>query len=106
MFTSAKDLMAGRAAKSYLNSLIKAYGRVDELIVDSKHRRIELTCQLEGEVSPIGVTIERYELERRGEKTFISVRESSATRPWMQAAMRQHLHHRAIELPSWAAAVL
>ena len=98
--------MAGRAAKGFLNNLIKAYGRVDELMVDSKHRRIELVCQLEGEVSPIGVTIEKYRLERRAEKSFLVVTESSATRPWMQAGMRQHLHNREIELPSWAAAVL
>ncbi|WP_414661718.1 hypothetical protein [Horticoccus sp. 23ND18S-11] len=106
MFYAAKDMMAAKAAKTYLNNVIKAYGRVEELIVDSKRRRIELSCQLEGEVSLIGVTIEQYRLERRDEKTFVAVVASSATRPWMQAAMRQHLHGREFELPSWAAAVL
>lgn len=106
MFSAAKDLMTSKAAKSYVNDFIKSYGRVEELSIDSKRRRIDLRCQLNGEVSPIGVTIEKYQLEQRGGKTFLEVIDSSATRPWMQAAMRQHLHGRKIEVPGWAAAAL
>ena len=50
--------------------------------------------------------IERYQLVQEGGKTFLEVLDSSATRPWMQAAMRQHLHGRRIAVPSWAAAAL
>lgn len=106
MFSAAKDLMTSKAAKSYVNDFIKSYGRVEELSIDSKRRRIDLRCQLNGEVSPIGVTIEKYQLEQRDGKTFLEVIDSSATRPWMQAAMRQHLHGRKIEVPGWAAAAL
>lgn len=106
MFSAAKDMMTSSAAKAYVNDYIKAYGRVEELSIDSKRRRIDLRCQLNGEVSPIGVTIEKYHVEQQGGKTFIQVVDSSATRPWMQAAMRDHLHGRKFELPSWAAAAL
>jgi hypothetical protein len=106
MFSAAKDLMTSKAAKSYVNDLIKSYGKVDELSIDSKRHRVDMRCQLAGEVSPIGVTIEKYQLEQRGGKTFIQVLDSSATRPWMQAAMRAHLHGRKFEVPGWAAAAL
>jgi hypothetical protein len=106
MFAAAKDMMTSKAAKTWVNDFIKAYGRVEELSIDSKRRRIDLKCQLTGEVSPIGVTIEKYQLEKGGGKTYIEVIDSSATRPWMQAAMRQHLHGRKIEVPGWAAAAL
>lgn len=106
MFAAAKDMMTSKAAKSYLNDFIQSYGKVDELSIDSKRRRIELKCQLTGEVSPIGVTIEKYQLEKRDGKTYLEVLDSSATRPWMQAAMRAHLHGRKIELPAWAATAL
>jgi hypothetical protein len=106
MFSAAKDLMTSKAAKAYVNDYIKAYGHVDELTIDSKRHRIDVKCQLAGEVSPIGVTIEKYAIEQQGGKTFIQVLDSSATRPWMQAAMRQHLHGRRFELPSWAASAL
>jgi hypothetical protein len=106
MFSAAKDLMTSKAAKSWVNDYIKTYGQVEEFSIDSKRRRIDMKCHLKGEVSPIGVTIEKYQLEQRGGKTYIEVIDSSATRPWMQAAMRAHLHGRKIEVPGWAAAAL
>jgi hypothetical protein len=106
MFSAAKDLMTSKAAKAFVNEKIRNYGRVEDLTIDSKRRRIDVTCQLTGEVSPISVSIEKYRVEQQGGKTFIEVLDSSATRPWMQAAMRDHLHGRKIELPAWAAAAL
>jgi hypothetical protein len=106
MFSAAKDLMTSKAAKAYVNDFIKTFGKVDELSIDSKRHRIDVVCQLTGEVSPIGVTIEKYRVEQSGGKTFLEVIDSSATRPWMQAAMRQHLHGKKIEVPSWAASAL
>lgn len=106
MFTAAKDLMSSKAAKAYANNLIGRYGSVDDLTIDSKRQRIEVMVRLNGEASPIGVTIEKYELQQAGGKTFLAVADSSSTRPWLQAVMRDHLHGRRFELPSWAAAAL
>jgi hypothetical protein len=106
MFSAAKDMMSSKAAKSYANNLISRYGSVDELAIDSKRRRIEVVVQLNGEVSPIGVTIERYEVLQEGGKTFVQVVDSSCTRPWLQGVMRDHLHGRRFEVPSWASAAL
>ena len=106
MFTAAKDAMTSKAAKAWVNDFIKHYGHVDELKIDSKRHRIEVVCHLNGEVSPIGVTIEKYALEKNGAKTAMKVLDSSATRPWLQAVLRDHLHGRKIDVPSWAAAAL
>lgn len=106
MFTAAKDLMTSKAAKAYVNNLINRYGAVDELSIDSKRGRIEVTVNLNGEVSPIGLTIEKYQLQREEGKTYVEVIDSSCTRPWLQAALRDHLHGRRFELPSWAASAL
>ena len=106
MFSAAKDMMTSKAAKAYVNDFIKAYGRVDELSIDSKRQRIEVLCTLNGEVSPIGVTIEKYRIAKHGAKAVLEVLDSSATRPWLQAVMRDHLHGRKFDVPSWAAAAL
>ncbi len=98
--------MSSTAAKAYANNLISRYGSIDDLTIDSKRRRIEVVVRLNGEVSPVGVTIEKYALQPEGGKTFIQVLDSSCTRPWLQAAMRDHLHGRRFELPGWAAAAL
>ena len=106
MFSAAKDLMSSRAAKAYANNLIGRYGNVDELTIDSKRRRIDVVVTLNGEVSPIGVTIERYDVVQEGGKTFVEVVDSSCTRPWLQSVMRDHLHGRRFPVPGWAAAAL
>lgn len=106
VFSAAKDLMSSKAAKVYANNLIGRYGAVDDLRIDSKRRRIDLTVRLNGEVSPIGLTIERYDVQQQEGKTYLTVLDSSCTRPWLQAAMRDHLHGRRFELPGWAAAAL
>lgn len=106
MFSAAKDLLTSKAAKAFVNERIKNYGRVEEFAIDSKRRRIDLVCNLHGEVSAIGVTIEQYELRYEDGKTFIEVLSTTATRAWMESAMRDHLHGRKFELPPWAAAAL
>lgn len=106
MFSAAKDLMTSKAAKAYANTLIGRYGSVDDLTIDSKRCRIDVTVQLNGEVSPIGVTIEKYQLQQENGKTYVSVVDSSCTRPWLQAVMRDHLHGRRFEVPGWAAPAL
>lgn len=106
MFSAAKDMMTSKAAKAYANNFIQRYGAVQDLTIDSKRHRIELTVQLNGEVSPVGVTIEKYRIDDEGGKKFFQVLDSSCTRPWLQAVMRDHLHGRRVELPPWAATAL
>jgi len=106
MFTAAKDSLTSKAAKSYLNNLIKSYGRIEELVVDSRSRRIAIRCQLDGEAEPIGLSIDEYRLEREDGKCFVQVLACTASRPWLQAAMRTHLVGRPLELPTWVSAAL
>lgn len=106
MFTAAKDLMTSKAAKAYANNFIARYGEVEELSIDSKRGRIDTRVRLNGEVNSIGVTIERYQIVEANGKKYLEVFDSTATRPWLQAVMRDHLHGRRIELPGWAASAL
>lgn len=106
MFTAAKDRAAAQAAKAYLNHLLRAAGEVRELEIDSRQGRIGLTCALLGEAETVGITIERYVIVREPDGARLLVHASSATRPWLAAALRVHLHDRPIVLPGWAAAAL
>jgi hypothetical protein len=106
MFSAAKDMMTSKAARAYANNFIAAYGAIDDLTIDSTRNRVEVTLRLNGEVSPIGITIEKYRLDQENGKAFLEVLDSSCTRPWLQAVMRDHLHGRRFAVPSWAAAAL
>lgn len=106
MISAAKDLMTSKAAKSYLNDVIKTYGRVHTLAIDSRRGRIDVSCELLGEVELITVTIERYVILQDDDRAFLEVHASTASRPWLAAALRVHLHGRRITLPGWAASAL
>lgn len=106
MFSAAKDLMTSAAAKAYANNFLKPYGHVETLTINSKLHRIEVVCHLKGEVSPINVTIDDYTVERKAGKVMLQVHASSASRPWLEAVMRDHLHGRPFEVPSWAVGAL
>lgn len=106
MISAAKDLMTSRAARAYVDNLIKAYGRVRELRIDSRRGRMELSCELLGEAEPLLIVIERYVIVTGDDPPSLEVQASTASRPWLEAALRVHLHGRRIALPAWAATAL
>ncbi|HEX2854842.1 MAG TPA: hypothetical protein VHO24_16535 [Opitutaceae bacterium] len=106
MFNAAKDAIAARAAQSYLNNLIARYGTVQRLKLDSGQGRVELVCLLEGEVSPIEVSVDRYELESAGGKKYVRVAGCTCSRPWLERAINDFTRDRRFEVPAWAASAL
>ncbi|MCX6953564.1 MAG: hypothetical protein NTV51_15545 [Verrucomicrobia bacterium] len=106
MFTAAKDALASRTAQSWANGLLARYGKVQDLKIDSRGKRLEVTCLLIGEASAITIKADRYEIETEGTKKFLRVSGFSCTRPWLQSVLQDHAERKRIELPAWAAAVL
>jgi hypothetical protein len=106
MIKTAKDFLSSRAAQAWANNQISPYGKVDELRIDSRNKTVEVTCQLDGETSPITVRIENYVLEREGERTFFRANGFSCSRPWLQQVLLDHAIERRIELPTWATGLL
>ncbi len=103
MFNAAKDRLASQAARAYAAEWLRPYGTLESLVIDSAQRRIELVVRLEGEATAVAVTIERYETVRHERGTALRVLESSASRVWLAAVLRDHLHGKPLRLPAWAA---
>jgi hypothetical protein len=106
MFNAAKDALTSQAAKAWANTLIARYGKVQDLKIDSRQKTVEVTCLLDGEISPVTVRIGNYTVESEGDKKFIRATLFSCTRPWLQNLLTDFGHKQRIELPPWAAAVL
>jgi hypothetical protein len=106
MFSAAKDAMASNAAKAYINGRISRYGELQDLRIESGNKRMQATCLLHGESSPITVHVDRYEITESGGQRFIRVRACRCARPWLQNALEDFVVDRPIELPSWAASAL
>ena len=106
MFNAAKDALASQATKVWANTLIARYGKVQDLKIDSVRKTVEVTCLLDGEISPVTIRIENYTVETEGDKKFIRATHFSCTRPWLQNLLKDFGHRQRIELPPWASAVL
>lgn len=106
MFNAAKDAIAARAAQSYLNNLIARYGTIQRLKLDSAKGQAEIVCMLEGEVSPITISVDRYEVESAGGKKYVRVSGCTCSRPWLQRVIEDHAEGRRFEVPAWAASAL
>lgn len=106
MLSAAKDVLSSRAAQAWANNLIRPYGQVEELKIDSRRKTVAVTCQLDGEATPITVRIEDYQLEREGDRTFFRASRFNCSRRWLQQALTDHASEHRIELPTWAAGFL
>ena len=106
MLNATKDVLSSRAAQAWVNNLISPYGQVDELKIDSRQKAVEVTCQLDGELTPITVRIDDYLLEREGDRTFFRASRFSCSRRWLQQVLMDHAREHRIELPAWAAGLL
>jgi hypothetical protein len=106
MFTAAKDALSSHAARNYVNGLIKRYGEVSELKIDSRNKSVDIVCALTGENEPVTVRIENYHIDSEGAKRFVEITALTCSRPWLQNLLEDHARGRRLELPSWAAAAL
>lgn len=106
MFTAAKDALSSQAARSYVNGLIKRYGEVKELKIDSKAKTVDVTCALLGEREPVTVRVENYRITNAGGKSFIEITRCTCSREWLQNLVTDQGCGKRLELPGWAAAAL
>ncbi|MFA6960249.1 MAG: hypothetical protein WC205_05830 [Opitutaceae bacterium] len=106
MFTAAKDAVASQVARSYVNGLIKRYGEVRELKIDSRSKTVVVVCELKGEAEPVTVHVEAYRIVAEGEERFVEIAACSCSRPWMHNLLQDHVRDRRLKLPVWAAAAL
>ena len=106
MIHAAKDLLTSKAARVYVNNLIARYGKVDELNIDSRQRKVRLVCMLDGEALPVTVEVERYEIHSEGPKRFVEIGACRCSRRWVETLLLDYVKGRRFELPPWAAAAL
>lgn len=106
MLSEAKDALASRGVKVYLNSILAPYGELTELRINSKVRSIEGVCLLHGESIPITIIVGSYLIEVDGAKRILRIVECTCSRAWAQALLKNLVEGRPLELPAWAAAAL
>jgi hypothetical protein len=93
-------------AREYFNHHYKELGTMTHLQIDSAKKTASLVLDLKGEIQPLHVTINQYELTTQGEKTFVEIKDFETSREWMNVLAKQLLKGKKFEVPEAVKAVL
>jgi hypothetical protein len=93
-------------ARVAINKRLNSIGKMTELSIDTKNKRIWIRLDLAGENEPIEVEILRYHLKTQGETAHITVEQASASREWLTVALREFVVGQEVTIPPKAAALL
>ena len=95
-----KDSGASGAIQSWLAREMADYGEVLDFKISSADRNAQLHVLLKGEKEPLTVTIESYEISSVGSEDFIIVKGAHASRPWVNAVLRNFLINKKHRIPA------
>ena len=77
-----------------------------ELSIDTKKHRVRVRLELRGEAEPIEVEITKYSLKNKDSATRLTIEEATASREWLNIALREFAVGRTIDIPAKAGALL
>jgi hypothetical protein len=102
MFSQIKDRAAGPFAGLFLNALIKEYGTMTNLQIDSKNKTITCELDLKGEPAPLKINCLNYQLVKEEGETFFEITKVDTSREWINVLCDEYLKHRRFKLPPLA----
>ena len=88
------------------NTKLRSIGKMTELSIDTKEKRVRVRLDLLGEEQPIDVEVLRYSLKEKGETTYITIEEVTSSREWLTIALREFIVGQDLAIPAKAGAVL
>ncbi|HEX8371839.1 MAG TPA: hypothetical protein VF585_03595 [Chthoniobacterales bacterium] len=98
---SLKDTALSATVRQVLASKIEAYGKIEQFKIDTKTRIIDVAIRLEGETSPVQVTLKNYEIAEKNGVTQVSAPSGAftASRPWLGKVLNAELAGRVFVIP-------
>jgi hypothetical protein len=99
MALAVKDAGASFMVERAVAHRLQPYGRMLNLSIDSKTKRIRLEILLKGETEPIAITIDEYQLTSAAGADFVRINKASASREWIHALLQDFALGKTIPLP-------
>jgi hypothetical protein len=96
---TARDAGASYVAERYAAQWVEPYGRMLNLSIDSRNKKIRVELLPKGETNPLTVTIEEYEITTVNGAPAILVKRTSSTREWVDAVLKDFATGKSIPLP-------
>lgn len=94
-----KDGVLAMSIKAFVNDKFGQYGDVTECSVDTKTNKLTLHALMKGEREKVTATIERYEIEREGNDSYIVLKRFSSSREWLALLLNRFFMDKRYKLP-------
>ena len=82
-----------------LNSMLKEFGVMTSILIDSKSKSIAIEVELKGEDRPISIKIKEYRVEADGDGSLVRIGKISFSREWMDVIARKYLADAKLRIP-------
>jgi hypothetical protein len=97
----AKDWLIEKTAVAVLNqSVLKPYGALTQLRLDTKRRVIDAVLELAGETQPVQVRIDGYEILEEPDAAYLVLNDITTSREWVTTLARNFAVERKLKLPN------
>jgi len=96
---TGKDAANSKLFKTIINQIIKSYGSVLAIKIDSKDRSFLIELMLKGETLPIRIEISKYEFIQHEDSASVIIYSLKANREWMKTIMDMFVVNKEFELP-------
>jgi hypothetical protein len=105
-FRRSKDATVGFAARVAINTKLRGIGEMTELSIDTKNKRVRVRLELIGETEPIDIDITEYRLRHTDEGAQLTIERATASREWLNVALREFVIGQSFPVPPKAEALL
>jgi hypothetical protein len=97
--TQVKDSGASAAIERWLGKELADYGELLDFKLNSRNKTVEVHILLRGDKENLTVHIDEYELSSSGGEDYVTVRRARASRPWVDAVLRNFILNKKHRIP-------
>lgn len=101
-----KDLALSSAAEKLAQKYLGPFGKIVSLTLDTSGRSMEATVLLNGETGHITLSVNRYEIIREADESYVIMKDIHASRQWIETVSRKYIQDRRFRIPDQAAKLL
>src|ERR1041385_5752609 len=96
----AKDWLVEKAAAAMLNQgVLKPYGTLTRLKLDTRACSIDAELELKGEIQPVQIRVHKYELQEKDGCTYAVIKSIETSREWLTVLARNFAVDQPYEIP-------
>lgn len=94
-----KDNSVGFVIRKLLQQKLEPYGDIQSFELDSKSNTLSIKILLKGEMEPISLLVDEYEMRHEPSGTFFIIHRASASREWISRLLSDFLLGKPLAVP-------